>query len=669
MTMKELEAMLFDLLQDRKKRWYLIGGTVLALLLIALLLNLLLGGSGRKYNRYYSEAEAAYEAGDYASAEEKLRRAMELKNTEKSYMLMADIYCARGETDRAIQILYLGYSHVGGAKIEARLETLKSGRGNAPVSPMPAENTTIGGKLMDSSVSSLVLSGTKLKEDDLQSIAGLTRLESLGISDCGIRDIGFLSNVTGLTFLQISDNSVRDLSPIAGMKHLKTLYIDNNPITDLTPLYGLGALRTLSMKGIIVESKALAELREALPNCSIYADEPEETVSEIKLGGRTFRTDVTELNLGGLGITDISALRACADLEKLDLRDNDIEDLSPLVELPKLKWLCLWNNKVEDIYPLLSLSAMEYLDVDGNEISDISVLEYLPHLQEVWLNGNPVTNFTPLRTLKELTRLGLAETGMKDEDLELLMELTELKELNIKGNKELTAGTFDKLCEALPECEIDHDKLLYAVRFGDKEFRSDLKRIDADGLNVDDLSALKDFTELQILSLKGNHISDITPLQELTALQELRLDGSSVSDLAPLSELKALQILSLAHNDVAVLTPLAGCSALRELNLNGNAISDLSALRYLSSLERLELADNQIVDLSALYDLSSLKTLDLRGNPLKADDIRALQTMLPNCEILHDVVLSDDTGNPADPSGTGTPGNPPIKPATATDLE
>lgn len=664
--MKELEAMLFDLLQDRKKRWYLIGGTALALLLIAFLLTLLLGGSGRKYNRYYNEAEAAYAAGDYTAAEEKLRRAMELKSTEKAYMLMADIYCATGETDRAIQILYLGYSHVGSARIEARLEALKSGRGNAPVSPVPVENMTIGGKLMDGSVSSLVLSGTKLKEDDLQSIAGLTRLESLGISDCGIRDIGFLSGASGLTFLQISDNSVRDLTPLAGMKHLKTLYIDNNPITDLTPLYGLSALRTLSMKGIDVEPKALSELRDALPNCSIYADEPEETVSEIKLGGRTIRTDVTELDLGGLDLTDISALRACADLEKLDLRDNEITDLSPLVELPKLKWLCIWNNKVEDIYPLLSLSAMEYLDADGNEISDISVLEYLPHLQEVWLNGNPVASFAPLRTLKELTRLGLAETDLKDEDLELLAELTELTELNIKGNSELTAGAFDKLCEALPKCKIDHDKLLYAVRFGDREFRSDLKRIDADGLNVDDISALKDFTELQILSLKGNHISDLSPLQDLTGLQELRLDGSSISDLAPLSGLKALQVLSLAHNSAAVLTPLAGCTGLRELNLSGNGITDITPLRYLSALEHLELADNQIVDLSALYGLSNLKTLDLRGNPLKADDILALQTSLPDCEILHDIELPDD---PEQPTETQTPDLPPIKPATDTDLE
>ena len=68
--MKEIEAIFIELLQDNKKRLYLIGGALLALLLIVLLLVSILGGSGRKYNKYYNEAEKAYVAGDYASAEE-----------------------------------------------------------------------------------------------------------------------------------------------------------------------------------------------------------------------------------------------------------------------------------------------------------------------------------------------------------------------------------------------------------------------------------------------------------------------------------------------------------------------------------------------------------------------------------------------------------------------
>ena len=571
--MRDTDALLIDLLQDKRKRLFLFIGAALAVILIAVILITVLGGGGRKFNKYYNEAEQAFLDGDYDTAEEKLRRAMELKSNEKAYLLMAEIYCAEGDSDRAIQILYLGYSHVGGSMIEARLEELKSAQATA-VTPMPQREVTIAGQTVDASVTSLVLTGTRLRDDDLNEIASLTRMESLGVSDCGLRDLSFLSGFTELTFLQISDNAVSSLLPITGMRHLKTLYIDNNPIEDLTPLYTLDALRTLSMKGIPVTQAQLDALREALPNCSVYADKPAVQVHELTLGGRKFTSDVTELKLGGLGIDDISVLRACSKLEKLDLRDNQIRDLSPLVELPNLKWLSLWNNQVEDLNPLLSLSRLEYLDVEGNRISDFSVLEYLPELKELWLNGNPVKRFDPLRGLTKLERLGLAGTGLTDDDLDILTPMTGLTELNIKGNKGLTAGRFDELQNALPKCEISHDELLYAVRFGDKEFFSDATEIVAESLDVSDLSGLEEFQSLLRLELDGNRIADLSPLRTLTKLRDLSLSGSLVSDLSPLSGLRQLSRLDLSGNQVSDLTPLAGCDGLRTLSLRGSQLSD-----------------------------------------------------------------------------------------------
>lgn len=634
--MKEIEAIFIELLQDKKKRLYLIGGALLALLLIVLLLVSILGGSGRKYNKYYNEAEKAYVAGDYASAEEKLRRAMDLKSTEKAYLLMADIYCAQGQTDRAIQLLYLGYSHIGGTKIEKRLDELKNVQGSPSITPMPQGSVTIAGNTMDGNVTSLVLTGTRLKEEDLTAISTLSRLESLGLSDCSIRNVSFLSGLNSLTFLQISDNKVADLTPLAGLKVLKTLYIDNNPITDFSPLYGLSGLRTLSMKGIDVTLDQLDKLREALPECSVYADEPISEVREIKLGGKAFNSDVTELELCGLGITDISALSECTKLEKLDVRDNEISDLSPLVDLPNLKWLCIRNNKAEDINPLLSLGALEYLDADGNRISDISVLEYLPQLRELWLNHNPLSSVVPLRSLKGLTELGLDDTGLDDDDLDSLMGMTALLKLNIKGNKSISAGKFEELQSALPNCEIKHDELLFSLRLGEQEYRSDAERIDAASMNIDDLSGLEKFTLLRILNLNANRITDLSPLAGLSKLEELRLKSNAVNDLSALSSLKSLKVLNLRSNAVVSLAPLAGCDALTELDLCDNRITDLTPLSFLTHLDTLDLSYNQITDLSALYSLSSLRQLDLRGNPLTEDDIAALSTALPGCTVFHD---------------------------------
>ena len=655
---KRLQEFLLNMDIDRKKLLFIIGGAVLTVLLVVIVLTTVLGGSGKKYDKLYREAEASYLSHDYVAAEEALRSAIELKPTEKAYLLLADVYTAQGETDRAVEILYLAYSRIGGDQISAKLEELKNAQSGGVPSSGSEGAVTVADLTVDAGATSLVLSGNGLSSADRAAIGTLKNMESLSVSDCGISDLSFLSGLDRLTLLQVSDNAVRDLSPLSGLKKLKTLYIDNNPVASLEPLYGLTNLRTLSMKGIDVSEDQLAALKKALPDCHIYSDTPDAEEKEITLGGRTFSTDVTELNLGGLNITDISALAACKKLEKLDLRDNKITDISPLVELQNLKWLCIWSNEVEDVYPLLSLKELEYFDADSNKISDLSVLEYLPKLNELWLNNNPLESFEPLRTLTGLTRLGLAGTGLDDDGLDCLMEMKELKELNIKNNEDLTAAKYKELAEALPDCVISHDELRTGIKLGDLEFEADVEEISAMSVKLNDISALKDCKNLRSLILSDNEIADISPLKGLTTLEELDLSNNKITDLSPLAGCSKLQKLELDGNSVRDLSPLAACAELKELLLTGNDISDISALSSLTKLTTLQLDDNHISDLSALYGLSQLEILSVRGNGLTADDILALQTALPRCVVLHDVTLTQE-------DLTKTPG---LRPSSSSDL-
>lgn len=640
---KRLQEFLLDLDIDKKKLLFIIGGAVLVVLLLVIVLSTVPGGSGKKYDKLYQEAEKAYLAQDYVAAEEALRSAMELKNTEQAYLLMADIYCAQGETDRAVEILYLGYSRVGGEKIEEKLEALKGGDGDT-VSPAPQGPVTVAGLTVDGGASSLVLNGHGLSSADRTAISSLTNMESLSISDCGVSDLSFLSGLRKLTMLQVSDNAVRDLSPLSGLTGLKNLYIDNNPIASLAPLKELKNLRTLSMKGISVSQEELDALKEALPNCKIYADaQKDEGPKEVTLGGKTFSTDVTELNLGNLRLEDISALASCTKLKKLDLRDNKITDLSPLVELQELEWLCIWNNEVEDINPLLSLQKLRYLDADGNKISDLTVLQYLPELEELWLGHNEeITSFEPLRALTKLTRLGLEQTGLDDGGLDCLLGMEKLKELNVKGNEDLSAAKFEELEKALPDCVIDHDELRSTIRLGESEYPSDAEEIIVNNQDLRDLSPLKSFGKLRVLNLMSDQITDLTPLRGLTTLEELYLSNNSISDLSPLSGCTNLKKLYISGNDITDLTPLAACRNLTELHLGQNDISDISALSRLTNLTELDIENNRVSDLSALYGLSGLKTLRIRGNDLVADDILALKTQLPDCVVTHDIELTPE---------------------------
>lgn len=194
----------------------------------------------------------------------------------------------------------------------------------------------------------------------------------------------------------------------------------------------------------------LEELQEALPQCAVISDEPVTEVREITLGGVTFKSDVTELDLSGLGIDDISDLAYCEALETLDLSGNALEDLSPLVGLAALKSLDISENRVSSLSPLMSLTTLEKLDASKNPITSIAALTDLAALRSLSLSGCELGSFSPLLGLAKLEQLDLSATGLDDAALGSLSALSSLRSLNAEENPELSAGGIEAFAAALP---------------------------------------------------------------------------------------------------------------------------------------------------------------------------------------------------------------------------
>lgn len=74
----------------------------------------------------------------------------------------------------------------------------------------------------------------------------LTGLTSLGIQQCGVKNLSAIAGMTNLTHLTLSYNEIQDIRPLSGMSNLEWLFIDNNYISDLTPLSGKTKLKTLA---------------------------------------------------------------------------------------------------------------------------------------------------------------------------------------------------------------------------------------------------------------------------------------------------------------------------------------------------------------------------------------------------------------------------------------
>ncbi len=576
--------------KGRRRRFiYMIATAVLALLIIVVAMVLRGASELRSYNEYMAQARQCYSASDYDGALASLRKASAIDPTEDCLFMMVDCYETQGNYAKALEILR-GMNTLD-PSVTTRISSIESRRQLMA----EAEKVTVAGRRLSATTSSLVLDDMGLTDSVFTEINQLYALESLSLAGNSISNVSALENMGGLVSLNLSDNDISDLMPLTSLVGLRTLYLDNNPIEDFSPLCVLPNLSTLSIKGIDISQVQLETLSKALPNCAIHSDAQADEKQDISFGGVTFKSDVTELDLSGMGLRDVSALGNCKELTKLDLSGNEISDLSPLMNLPKLEWIDVSDNELTDLRPLMGMEMLKYIDASKNSINSTSPASMMNGVEELYLNDNPIRDFSGLRNTKSLKVLGLANTGLRDEDLTYLSKLTLLTDLDIQGNTNISGEAVDSLQSKLATCSISHSELAYDI--------------DVDGHMVP-----SNATELD---LAGTGISDITGLSKLTALEKVDLSRNSISNIY------ILEFTSSRHT-------------IKELNLSGNLIEDITPLASLQAVEVLDLSNNKISSETPLMNLKTLKTLYLGGNLLTELQIDNLQNALLDCEIILD---------------------------------
>lgn len=535
--------------QKRKKTRTLIFCLSAVVILAAMLIVFIVirnSGDKKEYEAYYSRAQLYYYGGDYDKALDQLRSAMAIDKADECLLLMADCYEQKGDLVNAIAILESSSSE--SEVITARIAKLKAASEKAE-----DENTVkIAGVEYDLTKTELNLSKKGLRSGDLKDLGRMQELRSLKLSDNAVTSLDFLRPLTKLESLDLSKNDITDLSPLSSLTELYSLHLDDNGIESYEPLYKLKKLASLTISGMEISEKTLNELKKALPGCVIYSEEAVKDVEEISLGGKTFMSDATALDLSGLGITDISALAKCTELQTLDLSGNSIRTLTPLLELPELKYLDLSSNSISDIRPLMNMSKLEYLNLDGNSVSSIAALSELGSLKELVLSGNKLKSFLTLEGMTGLNKLNLCGTGLTDDGLKYLYGLGKLTELAINDNDGLSRSGVDELKAQLPNCRISHSELKNLIDLGGKKFDSLSETVSASGLNIVDISAAAGLECVKTLDLSSNKISDLSALSGLGSLEVLDLENNRISDIAPLLGLSNLRELYISGNG---LTP------------------------------------------------------------------------------------------------------------------
>lgn len=611
----------------------LIAGIALALVIVLVVTICIISASSRskKYDSLLQDAQRSLVAEEYDYALQYAQQALEVKKLssakkETVYLLMADIYVAKGDPAAAKTVIYNAYMELGTQALEQRLLELNELVGD------DGGTLQIGSVTLKTSAVSAVLSNMGLKNADIASLPKLTKLQTLTLSQNELDDISVLAQLTQLTYLQLAENNIKDISALKDLTALKSLYLDANPIEDFSPLYGLTNLTVLSLNNIDLSDDELATLKSKLPSCDILNDKDAPT--ELKLGGQTISVDAETVNLSGAGITDIADFIHLTKLTSLDLSGNSVHDLEPLKGLVLLEHLSLKGNGISSISPLSALVNVTYLDLRDNSVKDLTAVSNMEGLTELYLDNNSPMTLSPLTYLTELTTLSLKSCSLKDADLEYLKGLTNLRSLTLDGCDQISGTALLGLQQALPDCSISAPDVVMSVKWNGTEYGVDSTSITARSCGITDISMLKAFDKLEFLDLGDNHISDAAALNGLTQLKELDLSGNDLTTARELQNLTNLTVLDISDN------------------------ADITLMGYLSGLTKLEylnIADNEgITDVSALYNLKNLRQLDVSGTGLTWDQVVELGERLSSCQIYTD--LTEPTPAPTpEPTPAPTP--------------
>ncbi|TDL78966.1 fibronectin type III domain-containing protein [Peribacillus frigoritolerans] len=151
---------------------------------------------------------------------------------------------------------------------------------------------------------------------------------------------------------------------------------------------------------------------------------------------------LTELDLTGAGIRELSGLETAKNLKFLGLSMNNIKDLKPIENLTGLTGLLLDGNPLQDFSSLKKWPNLQYLDLSDTGIKDLSVLSPLKELGALGLAYNSLEDLSGMPALEQLASLYLGGNELSSlKGIERLTGLTELsvsENLSLKGIEELT---------------------------------------------------------------------------------------------------------------------------------------------------------------------------------------------------------------------------------------
>jgi len=322
---------------------------------------------------------------------------------------------------------------------------------------------------------------------------------------------------------------IKTLDDLLVMPNLTELAIYNEPsITDISPIFQLKQLTSLTLSGCALDD------------------------SSIKKFGTLIW--LSELNLDGNMISDLSFLKNMSILKSLSLANNMIKDVSVFESLTNLKKLNLSNNLISEIEALSSLTSLRSLDLSYNLLTAIDPISSLTSVTELNLAGNTIKQLDSIARLSKLETLVLSDNPVQY--LSVLSNFNVLTALNIDGTSVTSLAEISGI--------------------------ETLTTLDCSRTMITDFSPLASMNVINLTAVQSA-LTDISTLAFASSVEVLNISTNSILDVTPLTFLENLKILNISNNPVTNIGVLTSCKSITNISCSNVPLSQADAESFINT--------------------------------------------------------------------------------------
>ncbi len=445
--------------------------------------------------------------------------------------------------------------------------------------------------------------------DTLEGIGNCTKLEKLELVRLYVNDISEISNCLNLKSFAASQGKIESLEGLSECLNLKELNINKMEIN---------------------KSDFSKELKE-LENIERFTCANGWLVGMSELINWKSANKITYLDLNNNKISDLNGIESFPNLTYLNLLNNDIEDITPIASIDKLMDLDLSNNPkingnrsyYEENGTINKIDKIgEILDREGTIKLDSDKLGLFNNYKTMSLRGQGLENLDILEGMTQITRLDLYGNDIRLEDdksKEILKTMTNLQFISFFNNKNLED------ISVLNEIPTLTELMLQNTNVNLSQIEDIISNLNSIYLTKNVFETITDctpskITKLKVILIESEKIEKFPDISKFSQMSELLIRDSRADDYTCISNLVNLEKLELQNCDLhGKMIDFSKLTKLKTLNLKNNYLSsdDLKKLESLKNNKNMiiYLDNNSIIDISSLLVLDTSTRITLSGNP------------------------------------------------------